>query len=185
MPLSGIPIIKRVISQVEHVVNRSFISVLTSMDESDDPLAWYVERIGIDIFRGELHNVFKRFRDALVCRPCDWFFRITADSPLLDPEILKQMVVEAKAGGGEIDLVTDVRERSYPVGQSAELLRTATFLAIDPLLLIPYEQEHITAHYYRFPARFHIVDIKAPKGTSQIRCAVDTVEDLRRLERMA
>ena len=182
-PLGGIPIIKRVISQVEKVTNRSLIAVLTSTGESDDPLAWYVERLGIAVFRGELHNVFRRFRDALALWPCEWFFRITADSPLLDPEILKRMVLEVKAGGEELDLVTDVLRRSYPVGQSAELIKTSTFLSIDSLSLIPHEQEHITAHYYRFPGRFYILNIKAPKGAqSKASMAVDTVEDLRRLE---
>lgn len=182
-PLKGTPIIKRVIDQVEKVTNRSLITVLTSTDESDDPLAWYVERVGIDVFRGELHNVFKRFRDALAIWPCEWFFRVTADSPLLDSEILKRMVVEIRSGGEDLDLVTDVMRRSYPVGQSAELLKSSAFLAIDPLSLVPYEQEHVTAYYYRFPGQFHIVNIEAPEGTSRVRLAVDTVEDLRRLEK--
>src|SRR5712675_887192 len=78
-PLDGEPIIAQVIKRVSQAVGRDRITVATSDDRSDDPLACYVDQLGISVYRGSLNDVFSRFRSCLEAYPCTWFFRVCAD----------------------------------------------------------------------------------------------------------
>lgn len=182
-PLNGAPIIAQVISRVGQVVERNRIVVATSDKQSDDPLACYVEQLGICVYRGSLNDVFRRFQSCLEAYPCDWFFRVCADSPLLDSGILQRMLdyVEDPA----IDLVTNVWPRTYPKGQSAEMIRSSRFAQIDPELLSAEEREHITKFYYNHGHEFRILNLESENSAlAQQSFAVDTFEDLERLERV-
>ena len=57
-------------------------NVLTSTDSSDDPLACYVQHLGVSVYRGELDNVAARFQACLREYPCTWFFRLCGDTPV-------------------------------------------------------------------------------------------------------
>src|SRR5687768_15528626 len=90
-PVNGIPMISRVIDRVTHAFDRQSLVVATSIEASDDPLVLYVQSLGLNVFRGPLENVFERFRLCLTSNPCDWFFRISADSPFLNSHIFQLM----------------------------------------------------------------------------------------------
>jgi len=181
-PLAGQPVIMRVISQVAQVIPADRITLATSSETSDDPLASYVGEMGFTVFRGPLDNVFERFHACAKEFPCDWFFRICGDSPLLDPRILSLML--SYADRLDADLVTNVQVRSFPKGHSAEMLRTESFIKIDPARLSAEEAEHLTKVYYHHPHEFNIINIESgDPSLAQVCYTVDTIEDLLRLER--
>lgn len=179
-PFLGRPIIRHVVERLSQAVPRDRIVVATSTDASDDPLAAYATGLGVAVFRGPLENVFLRFRESLSSFPCGWFFRVCADSPLLDPSLVNRMLSERAR---DVDLVTNIQRRTFPRGQSLELVNSATFAEIDPGTLSEEEQEHATKVFYTHPERYRIVNIVSanPKLAEQ-SLAVDTIEDLRRLE---
>jgi len=181
-PLRGVPILRHVVDRLARVLPPDQIVVATSTDPSDDPLAAYAERLAVRVFRGALDNVFERFRSCLKAHPCPGFFRISADSPLLDESLLP--VFLEKRLETPADLITNVFPRSFPRGQSVELLDAAAFATIDPATLTAEQQEHLTAVYYQNPTRFRIVNIASTRGDrSGTNLCVDTLPDLERLER--
>ena len=183
VPLNGKPVIAHVVSQAARIIPLDHITVATSEAVSDDPLATYAQSLGVPVFRGALDSVFERFQLCLKEFPCDWFFRICADSPLLDSSLLKSMLVYAERP--DIDLVTNVQVRTFPKGHSAEMLKASTFARIDASRLSADEKEHVTAIYYRHPERFSIINIKAARPERAIESfAVDTLQDLERLEKI-
>lgn len=182
-PLAGRPLIAHVISQVGQLIPPERIVVATSIDESDGPLACYVREIGINVYRGPLDNVFYRFQLCLQEYPCSWFFRVCADSPILDNTLLRAAM--AYSSRRDVDLVTNVFPRTFPKGQSVEMLNAATFAAIDPSRLTLEEQEHMTQVYYSHAGDFRIINIEsADQRLANKSFAVDTVEDILRLEQM-
>src|SRR5438128_10889412 len=88
-PLWGTPIISHVISRVSGAVSLSHVTVATSTERSDDPLAKYLQSEGVSVFRWPLDDVFQRFRLCLEEYPCDWFFRICSDYPLLYHPVIR------------------------------------------------------------------------------------------------
>jgi spore coat polysaccharide biosynthesis protein SpsF (cytidylyltransferase family) len=183
-PFLGQPLIKHVVLAVARALPHVPITVLTSRAEAEMPLVAYLNSLGVAVFRGPLDAVFGRFRQALTLFPCEWFVRICADSPLLDPHVLQAVAYHpCKA---HYDVVTTIFPRTFPKGHNAELLRVSSFMAIDEAELSSDEQEHVTPYYYRQPDRFRIGTVTSGNpGLATWSLAVDTVEDLQRLEHLS
>ncbi len=180
-PFNGIPIVRHVVDAAKQVLPPECVTVLTSRDPSDDPLAEYLRSIGQLVFRGDLNDVFFRFRQGLERFPCTWMLRLSADSPLLEPAVLSAVL--DRIGKDQVDLVTTIYPRTFPKGQNAELVRTETFLSLPTADLSPDDREHVTAYFYRHPDRFRILNIDSGNPSlAETGLAVDTVEDLQRLE---
>ena len=157
------------------------ITVATSTEQADDPLACYVKELGVSLYRGPIDNVFRRFQLCLEQFPCDWFFRVCADSPLLDSGLLTTALTYT--GRSDLDLVTNVQPRTFPMGHSVELLNSATYAHLDSDHLSPEQQEHLTKVYYESPERFRVLNLDSGDPSQKdINFCVDTIEDLRRLE---
>ena len=182
-PFRDRPVIRHVLAAVEDALPHTQIVVATSDDRSDDPLAAYLGSLDVAVFRGPLDNVFERFRLCAKQYPSDWILRISADSPLLRPQVLRAVVAHAQAA--DCELVTTIFPRTWPKGENAELIRTSTLLSVAPGALSAEDAEHVTAYFYRHASKFRIVNVASPDpGLADLQLAVDTVEDLHRLERL-
>ena len=183
MNLQGKAIIDHILDAAATAVGQSNTVLLTSADRSDDPLARHAEKKGSVVFRGSLENVFGRFQGCLKQHPCEWFFRICGDSPFLDPTLLDAAWARAKTAP-QSDIITNVFPRTFPAGQSVELLNSHTFAGIGPDTLDDEDREHVTRTFYRHPEQYRIEALRAAQSYPQTPgFAVDTPEDLARLER--
>ena len=94
--------------------------VATSDHSSDDPVFEYCLNQGIECYRGPLEDVAGRFAGALLNYGAPAFLRISADSPFIDPELIDEAIRHFQSGKYEI--VTNVFPRSFPKGQSLEIV---------------------------------------------------------------
>jgi len=179
-PFRGDPIVLHVVRAVGEALGADKVVVATSAEPSDDPLAAYLEGLGVPVFRGALDDVLGRFQACLDAYPCDWMLRVCADSPLLDPEVIRLVL---DAAGDDVDVVTTTSPRTFAKGQNVELVREAVLLGLDGPELTAEDREHVTRFLYLHPERYRIRNVEsgdpAPVGRSLV---VDTVEDLKRLE---
>jgi spore coat polysaccharide biosynthesis protein SpsF len=178
-PLAGRPMIDHVLARCAQPFGAQQVVVATSSDPSDDALALHVASEGYTVFRGDLDDVFARFQRCLDTHPCDWFVRVSGDSPVIDPGLIAS-IAERRAEG--FDLVCNVQKRTFPSGQSVEVVRTATFAGIDGATLAADEREHVTTVLYRRPG-FRILNIASRDAhLGREHLSVDTPEDLRAIE---
>ena len=182
-PLCGQPLIAHVLSRICEAVPRERVILVTSEGATDDPLASYVgNALGVTVFRGSLDDVVWRFQACLRAHPCEWFVRICGDSPAIDPGLLGWMLERVS---DDLDLLTNVAKRTFPPGESIEIVRVRTFLGWKPDELTPEEREHVTLHFYRHSERYRIRNVYATETTlSGRRLVVDTLDDLRAIERI-
>lgn len=179
-PFRGRPIIWHVIERVTHALPELPRVVVTSTDASDDPLAAYCAQLGIACFRGELDDVFERFRAAARERRTEWILRVCADSPLLDEGVLRAVI---DAHEPTLDLITTTAPRTFPKGSNAELINAKTFAAIDASELDSEDREHVTRFMHRHPTRFRVKNVESgDRALAEQNLAVDTLDDLHRLE---
>jgi spore coat polysaccharide biosynthesis protein SpsF len=183
-PLLGRPMIASVLSRLVEVTPKERVLLVTSNDATDDPLADYVaSRLGVEVFRGSLNNVVGRFQSALGDYPADWFVRICGDSPAIDPGLLKWMISITETV--DADLISNVVRRTFPPGQSMEIVRTSKFLGIDASGLDADEKEHLTLKYYRYPSDYKIAAIESiDTARASQRQVVDTIEDMQNMAEM-
>ncbi len=180
-PFHGQPLIRQVIDRVAEAVPRSQIVLVTSADPTDDPLACYVESLGVAVFRGPLANVLERFQRCAAAYPADWVIRISGDSPLMSSAVIRRVIAAAQTA--EADVVTNVFPRTFPRGCSVEAINARSLAALDSTALTAEEQEHVTGVFYNHPDRYRIINVDSGRPElAAVDLTVDTLDDLRRLE---
>ena len=177
--LNNKTIIKYILESAKKVKIAHKVVVLTSGEESDDPLAYYLKQLGCNYFRGNLNDVFDRFQSAATVFPCDYLVRLSADSPFLDSDLITFMIQQAL--DYHADITSNVIVRTFPKGQSVEVIKTKTLLEIDKALLTQEEREHVFPYFYRNKDKFKIRSIKNNGDESDIHMCIDTWQDLVRL----
>jgi spore coat polysaccharide biosynthesis protein SpsF len=180
-PFRGRPLIAQVLERFRELDLYSRVVVLTSRDATDDPLADFVaNRCAAPVFRGELDNVVGRFQSALAIYPCEWFVRISGDSPLIDASLVQAMM---RLSDRNSDVVSNVVRRTFPPGQSVECVRTDVFRALDSNELTSDQREHVTKVFYDQPDRWRLRSVICEDpGWASVRMVVDHLDDLRALE---
>lgn len=176
--------IRHVVRAVETALPRRDLVVVTSTHPTDDPLAHYLQAIAVQVFRGPLDNVLQRFILCLQPHPCEWVLRINGDSPLLWPELIQLVIRRSEQFEG--DLITTTFPRTFPRGQNAELINAGALRTAGRETVAPEDMEHVTPFFYCHPERFRIMNIESGNADlADASLAVDTIEDLQRLERLS
>lgn len=176
-PINGHPVLGHVAARCSQVVGVDHVVIATSDERSDTPIAEFAHRQGLACYRGPLDNVYERFAGLLHKRETDYFVRVCADSPFLDPGLLETAITQSL--NYDVDLITNVFPRSYPKGQSVELIRRSAFLAQEFQALDGFSAEHVTQGFYRHPDQFDILNFSSPaKQISALETwAIDTLND--------
>jgi spore coat polysaccharide biosynthesis protein SpsF len=180
-PFRGRPLIAQVLERFRRFNLYSRVVVLTSLDRTDDPLADFVEnRCAVPVFRGDLDNVVVRFQSALAEYPCEWFVRISGDSPLIDASLVQAII---RFSDRDHDVVSNVVRRTFPPGQSVECIRSDVFRVLDSKELTPDQREHVTKVFYDRPDDWRLLSVICEDPSwAGVRMVVDHLDDLRALE---
>jgi spore coat polysaccharide biosynthesis protein SpsF (cytidylyltransferase family) len=110
----------------------------------------------------------------------DYFLRISGDSPLIDPKIIKKILYFGKKKN--FDLYTNLFPRTFPKGQSVELIKKKIFLKYYSRFKLKSEKEHVTKFFYKNPKLFKIKNLSLKKNYSKINMSIDKTEDLKKLK---
>ena len=181
-PLHGSPLLDWVISRVRQAAVVKDILVATSDQPDDDEIANLVQQSGVQCFRGSLEDVRSRFIEIARAKRLTAFVRISGDSPMIDPSLIDQAVTLYHSGN--YDLVTNVQRRTFPKGQSVEVLRSDTLLEVASLRSNQADQEHVTRYYYENPSKFRILNFQSDIDYGGVQLSVDTHEDFIRMEQL-
>ena len=150
------PIILRVISNISKSKMITNVVVATSRKKSDDKLIELLKSKKLKFFRGNLNNVASRLLKASQRYKKNFFIRVSADSPLIDYKIINKAVRLFKKKRN-IDIITNVFPRSYPKGQSVEIIRTKV-LENNISKMSKSEKEHVTTYFYKNHNKFKILN---------------------------
>ncbi len=184
--LAGRELLGRVLDRVKAAQSVSGVIVATSTHGSDDPLVAFCEREATDCFRGSMDDVANRLLAAATESGSRAFIRISGDSPLIDPELIDR-AVDAYSDTHP-DLVTNVFPRTFPAGQSVEVIKADSLeeLWLQQRLSDESEHlnEHVTAGFYKSPESWNIVNFTSGLPGPHPSMAVDTPEDLVRIQEL-
>lgn len=172
------PLIWYVFKRVAMAKFTKKILVVTSTKKSDDALVKVLKKYKINYFRGDLNNVAKRMYSAAKKYKRKRFMRINADSPLIDHEIM-QKIYNLYKKNRNFDIVTNVFPRTFPKGQSVEIIKTE-LLDKFKKEFSKKDQEHVTSFFYNNYKSFKIKNLKNNKGNlSNLNLAIDYKKDLK------
>lgn len=156
--INSIPIIIRVLNNVLKSKLISKVIVATSREKSDDNLVKLIKKHKNKFYRGDLNNVALRMLNVAKKNKVKYFMRISGDSPLIDYKII-DYAIKIFVKNKNADLITNIFPRTYPSGQSVEIIRTK--ILYDNLSSFSaHEKEHVTSYFYSNNKRFKIINFK-------------------------
>lgn len=159
------------------------IVVATSTDPSDDRIAGEAERLGVRVLRGSLSDVLARYVQACDSLGADAIVRITGDCPLIDADVVDQVVRRWRTTG--VDYASNTLEpRSYPDGLDVEVISAAALGRLDQLAADAADREHVTSYIHRHPELFSVAGLRLDPSLGSVRVTLDTAEDLRSLTQL-
>jgi len=185
-PVLGKPLIAYAVERLQKVAAAE-LWVLTSQLPGDDPIEAWCQQNQIRCYRGSENDVLDRYYQASQKSQAQWILRVTGDCPLIDPDIINQMLAlleetQQEQPKDRPDYLSNTLERTFPRGLDAELIhRTALETAWQEARL-PVEREHVTPFIYRHPERFKLKQYRQENDLSAMRWTVDTPEDFKLIE---
>lgn len=184
LPLAGEPMILRQLERMRRGNTLDLIVVATSDDPSDDELAETIIHAGYDVVRGPLDDVLGRFIQVIDAYEPDVVVRMTADCPLISPEVIDHVVRSFDAA--DADYVSNTMAPTYPDGLDVEVVTAQALRAVDAVSTDQHEREHVTLGIYRHPELFNIINVRDPSGAdnSQLRWTVDSPDDFAFVEQV-
>ena len=178
--IRGRALLGHVVDRVRRCRTIDSLLIATSTDPDDDAIAEFARTEAVALYRGALDDVAGRLLSAAVAAQADALVRINADSPLIDPAIVDQAVELYRHQRPE--LVGNVVRRTFPKGQSVEVVAVPALKRAVEAMTTPDEREHVTAWFYANRTRVRIVGFESPDPRPQMQLSIDTLEDLQRVE---
>jgi spore coat polysaccharide biosynthesis protein SpsF len=179
MDLGGETVLARVVCRLRRASLVDSIVVATSTSEKDDAVVAECERLQALFFRGSEHDVLDRYYRCAETYAAAVVVRITADCPLIDPELV-DLAIRAFFSN-TCDYASNGLVPTYPRGLDVEVLTSAALGRAWREARNSYEREHVTSYLYEHPELFRLVSVKADADYSQYRWTLDTLEDLKLL----
>ncbi len=179
--IKGKPLIEYLIDQVSYKNLDMPIIIATSNKETDQEIVDYCLSHNLKFYKGSLSNVASRFYEIIKIYNLSFCVRVCADSPLLDGNLIKKAIAYAHKN---IDIVTNVMPRTFPKGQSVEVINCKTFLAHYDNLSLKEDLEHVTRYFYNNFNSFNILNLKNDKDLSSINLAIDKKEDYQKVSKI-
>jgi spore coat polysaccharide biosynthesis protein SpsF (cytidylyltransferase family) len=174
--VKGKPILQYIIERLEHCCTIKEFVIATSRERSDNQIEEFCSKKHVPCYRGSLNDVAGRFKEILEKERWDAFVRVNGDSPLIDQHLIDNGV--NLFIDGNFDLVTNVFPRTYPSGQSIEIVRANTFKEIYSQMNDSDDFEHVTNFFYRNPKEFKIINFTSLTDYSSVHLSVDTLQDM-------
>jgi spore coat polysaccharide biosynthesis protein SpsF (cytidylyltransferase family) len=179
--LAGLPMLQFMLERVAHARTLDGVVVATTTAARDDRLAAIAAASGAMVFRGSEHDVLARYVGAAEQAGAATVVRLTADCPLLAPEVVDRLVQAYEVADPRPDLVTNAPPagRTYPDGMDVEVLSRAVLVRAHELATDPADREHATRLLHGGGFRVQVVHLPRDLGT--VRITVDDEHDLQRV----
>jgi spore coat polysaccharide biosynthesis protein SpsF len=179
MDIAGQPMLAWELKRLRQCSMADQVMIATTINPIDDPIVELAKKEKIDWFRGDEQDVLSRYIGAARQAHADVIVRVTADCPLIDPQITDKVIHELVDHPGECDYASNVIKRTFPRGLDVEVLFWDTLLRIDRLALSKTSREHVTVVLRsERPELFMCRSVTDYQDNSDLRWTVDTNADM-------
>jgi spore coat polysaccharide biosynthesis protein SpsF len=176
--LGDAPTLGVMVERLRLVPELDAIVVATTVKAADDPVADFARGAGVGLWRGSEEDVLDRVLGAAVHHDADVIVELTGDCPLIDPAIVSRVI--RAHGEGDADYVSNVLERTYPIGMDTQVFATGVLADAAGRTTDPVEREHVSLFIYRHPEMYRLANVAAPASETRpaLRLTLDCPEDL-------
>lgn len=176
-PVLGKPLLSYQLERLQRISSLDDLVIATTTHPSDDELQNYCHQNNVSCFRGSEENVLSRFLQVAEDHNADVLVRVTADCPLIDPDVCETVIQTFFKKQSEYDYVSNCLERSFPRGLDTEVFSVEALKKAHGLIKEQKHREHVTSYFYQNPDVFRCFNVASEKNHSSYRWTVDTKED--------
>ena len=171
-----ITVLDFVLNQLSHSKHLKKIVIATTTLNEDDEVENFAKHFGLDFFRGSSEDVLDRYYQCAKQFSASNVIRITSDCPLIDPQIVDQVI--EKFQSSSYDYVSNTQPSTFPIGIAIEIFKFEALEKAWKNATLPSEREHVTPYIYKHKDQFKIFNFESEKNYSFIRITVDKKNDL-------
>ena len=92
MEIDGVPLLKIMLSRVMRSKSLDKVIIATSTSPLDNDIEDFCKKNGYESYRGSENDVLSRYYECAKIYNADVIVRLTADCPLIDPEIIDRVI---------------------------------------------------------------------------------------------
>lgn len=172
LDLDGLPLVEFMIERVKAAETVHEIILAVPEEELDSPLADIAARQSVSIRGGSNSDVLSRFASVVRNQPQETVVRLTADCPLVDPEVIDALVL--KFQDSDFDYLRT--GKTYPDGLDVEVTTRRLLLLANREVSDPLQREHVT-QWIAGDSRMRQARVEHSSDLGQLRLTVDEPED--------
>ena len=176
-------ILSYLISQLKNSKKIDKIIIATTDLQEDEVIVNHAKILKIDLFRGNPVDVLDRYYQCAKKFSSKIIVRITADNPLIDPNIVDDIINQFLKNSS--DYITNANPRTYPYGTEVEVFSFQALEKASNNAKKPSEREHVTPYFHNNKNKFKISTVKYSEDISHLRWTVDRENDLKFVRKIA
>jgi spore coat polysaccharide biosynthesis protein SpsF len=178
--IQGKPMVARVVERTRQAKLVDLVAVATTVDPADDAIEAWCKESGTAFYRGSMFDVLDRFYQAAKLFSADVIVRVTADCPVIDPQVIDETIEAFHANQADFaaNRLPPPWGRTYPIGLDTEVCSFAALERAWKEASEAHEREHVMPYLYDVDGRFKVFQINTSPDYGALRWTVDTPEDL-------
>lgn len=173
MHVMGRPLLSYQIERLRFSKKIKEIIIATTTNTEDDPIATLAHKEGLQVYRGSESDVLDRYYQAAKEYNAENIMRLTADCPLIDPEVCDQ--VADYYFNSKLDYV--YTGETFAEGLDCEIFSFSAIKKACKNAQKKSEREHVTLYFRNHPELFQSKQIQNDNDDSKYRITVDQKED--------
>ena len=191
-PVLGRPLLSYLLERLRKAPSANEVILAMPDDDRSVPMVELCRAERAPYFLGSENDVLARFHGAASRFVADVIVRITADCPLIDPDIVELTIRHFLDASGRFDYVanwdfdpsTRMASHTFPLGMSVEVFTFAALSEAHRNATAGPEREHVTPYLYVEPGRFSLGHVYRSEPLAHHRWTVDTPEDFELIRRI-
>lgn len=180
LPIAGVPSVERCLSQCLAVPGVQRVILATSSLEADAVLKQHTLGGAVDFWQGDPEDVISRYLGACAHFDIDVVIRVTADCPLILPEVIDHLLDRHFATGADYTAAIDAA-----VGTAGEIINTRALKQVRDYFGTAAHSEYMTWYFQNNPDHFKVNLVHLPEAlVRSYRMTLDYEEDLLMFNRL-
>lgn len=172
------PVLWHIYNRLGHCNFLDSVVISTGEWNNNKPICEFASSCNIPYYSGSEIDLIDRLYKTAMKFESSAIVRITADCPLIDPQIIDKLVSEFIEKNDKYDIVTNCKERTFPHGLDAEVYSIDSLKKMWKEIKEPELREWFPYYYMnKKPKLFRILNIKNSVDLSSFRWTMDYLED--------
>lgn len=142
LEIEGKTLLEIHISRLKKCKEADAILIATTLSDKDAKVVEMANKFKVLSFRGSENDVLDRFYQATKPFNPEWVVRVTSDCPLIDSELVDQVITFAK--DNNFDYCSNVLDEKFPDGQDVEVFKFEALENAWENAVLNSEREHVT-----------------------------------------